>query len=219
MSELTHVIFDVDETLYPREVGLLREINRRITLWVCEHCRLTADEAERLRQCYFQQYGTTVQGLIAERQIDVEDYLAFVHDVPPRDYLQPDRGLALMLAAIPLHRVVFTNAPAEHGWRVLTALGVADLFEQVVGIREVGLCSKPHDPAYRRLLELLGTEGPSCIMVEDHAVNLGVAKRLGMTTILVDGAPAEGVDFVVERVLEVGDLIARLLAGRVQGHH
>jgi len=208
----TYLIFDLDETLYPREAGVMKAIGRRLERWVAHALDLSPEEAAALRRDYLRRYGTTLAGLLAEHQVDADAYLAFVHDVPVEALLRPDPALAAMLDGIPLRKAVFTNATSEHGWRVLRALGLADRFERVIGIREVGLRSKPHLEAYRRVLELLGAEGPACILVDDRAMNLRPAKRLGMTTVLVDAAVEEGVDFVVEEVLEVGPLVARLLA-------
>ncbi len=210
MTSYTHIVFDLDETLYPRGSGLFEEMAGRIEAWVERALHLPPEEAQALRRAYIQRYGTTLGGLIAEQQVDVEDYLAFVHDVPVEALLRPDPALAQMLAAIPLHRVVFTNGVAEYGWRVLRALGVDRQFERIVGIREVGLCNKPRLEAYQRMLTLVGADGPASIMVDDRAVNLPPAKQLGMTTVLVAGDPGAGVDFVVADVLEVGALVAEL---------
>lgn len=205
------MIFDLDETLYPRKAGLMREIGRRIERWVQESLRLPPEEAAALRRAYLRRYGTTLAGLLAEGKVDADAYLAYVHDVPVERWLRPNPALARMLDGIPLRKVVFTNATAEHAWRVLQALGVADRFEDVIGIREVGLRSKPDLESYRWVLRRLGVPGTACILVDDRPMNLRPAKQLGMTTVLVDGKPEEGVDFVVKDVLEVGPLVARLL--------
>ncbi|MCS7283942.1 MAG: pyrimidine 5'-nucleotidase [Anaerolineae bacterium] len=209
----SHIVFDLDETLYDRRTGLMDEISRRITLWLQERLSLSPQEANEVRQRYVHLYGTTLAGLQAERpsEVDVEEYLAFVHDVPVEAYLRPDPALASMLAGIPLRRAVFTNANVEHALRVLRVLGVAHLFDAIVDIRALGMCPKPWPEAYRRMLEILGVSGPACILVEDRAVNLQPAKRFGITTVLVDGEPEDGVDFTVRHILEVGPLVRRLL--------
>ncbi|MGD1995061.1 MAG: pyrimidine 5'-nucleotidase [Anaerolineae bacterium] len=214
---LTHILFDLDETLYPRQAGLLDAVNRRITLWLQRTYRLSPEAALALRKRYFAEHGTTLSGLVVERQIDVDAYLEFVHDVPVARYLDPNPALAAMLDDIPLRKAVFTNAPLAYGARVLERLGVIDRFEHLVGIREMGLCSKPQPEAYRRLLMLVDAEPEACILVEDRAQNLPPAKNLGMTTILVDAVPHGDVDFVVSDVLEVGPLVASLLDGRGAG--
>ncbi|MGD1996312.1 MAG: pyrimidine 5'-nucleotidase [Anaerolineae bacterium] len=211
---LTHIIFDLDDTLYPRQAGLMEEIAHRITRWIERTLDLTPEEAAALRQSYLQKYGTTLGGLRAEHQVDVAGYLAFVHDIPIGRYVRPRPALAEMLRSIPLRKVVFTNATSEHACRVLRALDVADQFEHVIGIREVDLYHKPRLEGYKRLLELLDSRGPGCVLVEDRAVNLRPGKRLGMTTVLVDAESEEGVDFVVSDVLEVGPLVTRLVEGR-----
>lgn len=209
----SHIVFDLDETLYDRRTGLMDEVSRRITLWLQERLGLSPQEADEVRQRYVQRYGTTLAGLQAERpgEVDVEEYLAFVHDVPVEAYLRPDPALASMLAEIPLRRAVFTNSNREHALRVLRALGIVPLFDVIVDIRATGMCPKPWPDAYRRMLEILGAPGSACILVEDRAVNLRPAKAFGMTTVLVDGEPEEGVDFAVREILEVGPLVNRIL--------
>lgn len=206
------VIFDLDETLYPRQAGVMQEIGRRIHTWLCTRMGLNWEEAVFLRRLYYWRYGTTLGGLIAERKIDVRDYLSFVHDVPLDHYLKPDPALGAMLASIPLRKVIYTNAPAAYGWRVLRALDVAAYFECVLGIEELNLRNKPCPEAYERVLALLGVCGDSCIMVDDSARNLRPAKALGMTTVLVDAEPDPSADFVVDSVLEVGEVVKELLA-------
>jgi putative hydrolase of the HAD superfamily len=213
------VLFDLDGTLYTRDSGLLQEIGRRIQAWLVDQLGLTWDEAARLRRDYFTRYGTTLNGLIAEGEVDTRAYLTFVHAIPVEAYLKPDTALAAMLAALPLRRVIYTNATTEYSWRVLRALGVADQFERVISIEDTDLRNKLYRDAYERALTLLGAEGNECIMVEDSARNLQAAKALGMTTALVgqDGSratasPSDGsVDYVVENLSELGQVVQSLL--------
>ncbi len=217
----THIIFDLDNTLYPHGSGLMAEIARRIQEWLLDRLNLTSEEAEDLRQHYLRNYGATMGGLIAERSIDVDDYLAFVHDIPIEEYLRPDPALAAMLDSIPLRKVIYTNATSGHARRVLRALSVTEHFECVIGIEEMDLRNKFNHESYQRVLKLLNAEGQRCIMVEDSSRNLRPAKALGLTTVLVS---AEGpvdtvdtvgkdahVDFTVENVLEVERVVKELL--------
>jgi putative hydrolase of the HAD superfamily len=217
--KLKFIIFDLDDTIYPRGSGLMREVGRRIQLWLCNHMGLSWEEAATVRRDYFRRYGTTMGGLIAEHDMDVQDYLIFVHDIPVERYLDPDPALAAMLDAISLRKAIYTNATSEYARRVLRALGVVDRFDRVIGIEEVGLRNKIHGDAYEQALALLGVEGSTCIMVEDSAHNLRPAKALGLTTVLVGADSSSAfaevsdgdVDFVVESVLEVGRIVNGLL--------
>jgi putative hydrolase of the HAD superfamily len=205
------IIFDLDDTLYARENGLMGEVGRRIQTWLCENMALTWEDAVALRRNYYHQYGTTLGGLIEEHDIDVHDYLVYVHDIPLEEYIGPNPALDVMLASIPLRHAVYTNATAEYARRVLGVLGVSDHFEDVIGIEDVGLLNKPYQEAYERVLVRLDAWGPECIMVEDSARNLNPAKALGMTTVLVDSMPDWSVDFVVKDVLQVGQVVSNLL--------
>ena len=214
MVDFDYIIFDLDDTLYPRDSGLMQEIGRRIQSWLCNHLEMTPEEASALRRDYYLRYGTTLGGLMAERGVDPNGYLAFVHDIPLEEYLAPNPALGEMLDGIPLRKVVYTNATSEHARRVLRALGAADRFDQVIGIREVGLRNKPQREAFERMLARLDAQGPECIMVEDSVRNLRPAKALEMTTVLVGAEPDgdECVDFVVEDVLDVEQVVLDLLS-------
>jgi putative hydrolase of the HAD superfamily len=208
------IIFDLDNTLYPRDSGVMEEMGRRIQIWLCDRLDLTWQEAIDLRRDYLNRHGTTMGGLMIEHDVDASEYLDFVHDIPIEDYLEPDLALVEMLQAIPLRKAVYTNATSEHGRRVLMALGAVDQFEHIIGIEEVGLRNKFNREAYARMLALLEAKGPACIMVEDSARNLRPAKELGLTTILVGSEDEAFVDCTVESVLEVGQVVDRLLARR-----
>ncbi len=198
------LIFDLDETLYPRNAGLMQEIGVRINRYLIENLHLPPDQALELRQRYYHQHGTALRGLVLERpDVDPEDYLQFVHDVRLTDYLRPDPALAEMLRSIPLTKIIFTNATVEHAQNVLNILGVADQFAGIVDVRRVEYVSKPNAEAYRRLLSILQASGDECILVEDSARNLLPGKALGMTTILVDSDDCAQVDFCVRDILSV----------------
>jgi len=205
------IIFDLDNTLYSRNSGMLQEIGRRIELWLRNHFDLPGEEAVAMRHDYFLRYGTTLGGLVALHDVDAREFLAFVHNVPTAEYLDSNPALAAMLTSIPLRKAVYTNAPSEYAGRVLRTLEVADCFEQVIGIEEVGLRNKPSRDAYERALALLNARGSECIMIEDSARNLRPARALGMATVLVGDESDENADFVLENVLDVGKVVAGLL--------
>lgn len=211
---LRYLILDLDDTLYPRHSGLMDLISERIGRYMVERLGFPPEEAEALRQRYYAQYGTTLRGLMEEYGIDPEDYLAYVHDVPLEEYLQPDPALDRMLGRIPLTKVIFTNASEEHARRVIERLGVAHHFPIILDVRRLGYLNKPDPEAYRRILQHLGAQGPECIFVDDSPRNLRPARALGMITILVDGHPADGVDFHVPNILGIEPVVQHLLRER-----
>ena len=209
---LRFLIFDLDETLYPRNAGLMQEIGVRINRYLIENLRLPQDQASELRQRYYSQHGTALRGLVVERpDVDPEDYLQFVHNIRLADYLRPDPALAQMLRSIPLTKVIFTNATVEHAQKVLNLLGVATEFADIVDVRRVAYISKPDPRAYESLLSILNARGEECILIEDAVRNLRPGKGLGMTTILVDSVDCAEVDYCVPDILSVKDAVQAAL--------
>lgn len=223
---LRHLLFDLDETLYPPQTGLWPIIGDRITAFIQERLGLPLEEARALRFRYAHQFGVTLAGLMREHQIDPEDYLEYVHRLPLDQYLAPDPALNAMLARLPLLKAVLTNASAAHARRVLDCLGVTRHFHMIIDIRALEYVNKPQPEAYRRALGLLGAQGPECAFIDDLPRNLAPAHDLGMITILVrapsaDGAGPDavqpagalppGVDYQVPNVLGVERVLAGLI--------
>jgi putative hydrolase of the HAD superfamily len=145
------------------------------------------DQANRLREEYFRNYGTTLNGLIANYQTDPQEYMAYVHDIPTEDMLAPDPDLKRLLEQIRMKKVIFTNADRAHSERVLSALGVNGLIDQIVDYFSIAPSNKPELSAYSRALTLAECEQAACsIMVDDQVRNLIPAQELGMKTVLVN---------------------------------
>ncbi|HIC89361.1 MAG TPA: pyrimidine 5'-nucleotidase [Anaerolineae bacterium] len=209
---MRYFICDLDQTLYPRDAGVMQQIDTLMTRYMVERLGISEEEARRLRKRYYREYGTTMYGLRKHHQVDPDDFLHYVHNIPLKSHLRPNPRLARVLAEIPLIRVVFTNADRAHAQAVLKALGIADQFQRIIDVVDVGYISKPIPEAYRRLLALLGASGPECILVEDSLRNLAPAKALGMRTVLVDDDDQAGVaDAIIDDIVEVGAVVKQWL--------
>ena len=140
-----------------------------------------------LRRHYFETYGTTLRGLQKHHQVDTDDYLAYVHDLPLEEYIQPDPALHALLVSLPQRRFIFTNADAAHARRVMQVLGVADCFERIIDIRAIDFACKPELLAYKRALALAGDPAPQeCVLLDDSPTNLAPARQLGFTTVMIN---------------------------------
>ncbi|RPH55945.1 MAG: pyrimidine 5'-nucleotidase, partial [Chloroflexi bacterium] len=140
---ISTLFFDLDDTLYPPSSGLWLQIRDRIGRYMLERVGIPADRVRILQRQYFEQYGTTLRGLEANHNIDVADFLAFVHDVPLRDYIQPDPQLRAVLQAIPAKKFIFTNADTKHAERVLRVLELEDCFDGCVDVVAISPYCKP----------------------------------------------------------------------------
>ena len=213
MDVLEYLIFDLDETIYPRASGLMRAISERISLYMIERLGMDPVVVPGLRREYWDRYGTTSRGLQLLHGIDVHDYMGYVHDIRLEQYIGPNQALDEALGALPERKVIFTNATAEHARAVLEVVGVTRHFEAVYDALFVENESKPAKSAYRRLLEALGVPGGLCLMVEDAARNLRPAKSLGMTTVLVDppsDGDVDGADYVIGRIADIRRVVEEI---------
>lgn len=180
------LFIDLDDTLYPVESGVWMAIRQRIDLYVMQRFQLSLEDARARRHELFLRYGTTMRGLQAEYQVNEDEYLAFVHDVPLASFLHPNPGLCQMLQNYPQRRVIFTNADSNHARRVLDVLGLSACFQQIIDIKAMAPYCKPMQEAFRIALERAGESDPArCVLVDDQVHNVRAAQAFGMHAIRV----------------------------------
>jgi putative hydrolase of the HAD superfamily len=199
-DRLRHLLFDLDETLYPSTSTLGAEISRRMTAFVSEYLGVAEEEATALRRDLSRRYGTTLAGLIAEHGLtDAEGYLEFCHPVEVERYLQPDPSLAVALSSLSLPKSILTNSPREHAERILDFLGIRDHFQRIYDIRFSGLKGKPHEDTYRDVLADLGCAAADVLFIDNRRDYLEGFQALGGLVLLLE-----------ERGAAVGPEVGRL---------
>jgi len=181
----TTLFFDLDDTLYPNSTGLWEAIRERMNIYMRDRMGIPEDEVPAMREQYFKMYGTTLRGLQARHNVDVEDYLAFVHDLPLKDYLTPDPLQREIIASLPGRKLIFTNADANHARRVLAALNLDDLFETIVDVNAVAPYCKPMPESFAIAQELADEPDPrKCVVIDDLSRTTRAALEAGMASIL-----------------------------------
>lgn len=211
LPQYQYILFDLDDTLYPTESGLMKAIGERIQAYMIHNVGIPADDVSMRRRTYYQKYGTSLRGLMEDFNIDPYDFLHFVHNINPADFFGASPPLDRMLHQLPLKKIIFTNADNAHSERVLNTLRVRPHFDMIIDAHTVGYKTKPDPRAYRRALQLLGVPGSSCIMVDDRPRNLIPAKDLRMTTILVGSGSSPAIDYSVPTIFHVENIVKQLL--------
>jgi putative hydrolase of the HAD superfamily len=209
-------VFDLDDTLYSAECGMRLEICTRINTYMVERMGIPEADAPLQRERYFREYGTCLGGIRHDySDIDSEEYLAYIHDVPYERYLARDDALARMLNDLALTKSVFTNADRAHALNVLSALGVEKHFDVIVDVHVANFVNKPRFGAFNVLFQTLEAEPLECILIDDQERNLEMAGSLGMATILVGPkVSTDGIaDFCVPDVVHAGGVMQRLVSG------
>jgi pyrimidine 5'-nucleotidase len=201
--------FDLDDTLYPPAAGLWEQIGGRINLYLSERMGFPPENVQAIREKYFRQYGTTLRGLQANHQVDMDDYLAFVHDVPLDQYIQPNPALRSALESIPARKFIFTNADVNHARRVMSVVGVGDLFEGIIDVHAIAPYCKPMPEAFTLALERVGRPAPAeCALLDDQPRICRAARQAGMFAILVGRSSAgEDADVAISQLADLPKLL------------
>ena len=208
--QLTHLVFDLDNTLYPPTLGVVERVDALINRFMIERLGMTPQAANDARARYREEHGTTLNGLMIHHQVVPDDYLEHVHAIEVEDLLQPDAALLAMLESLPQRKVVLTNGSAAHAERVLARLGVRGCFGNIFSLERVAYVPKPFPAAFEAVLGALGAAPERCLVIDDRSDNLHTAHALGMRTLLVGSAAMSAgaaIDFALASVLDLPDVL------------
>ncbi len=183
--EFTTLFIDLDDTLYSSRSGLWQAIKERMNEFMHTRLGIPWEDIPRLREAYYQEYGTTLRGLEANHQVDTQDFLAFVHDLPLDSYIFPNPVLRAVFESLPHRKLIFTNADRSHALRVLGRLGLQDCFDGIIDVNMTAPYCKPMPEAFTAALKAAGEDDPQrCVMIDDLPRTTRAARALGMFSIL-----------------------------------
>lgn len=177
------IFFDLDNTLYPKSLGIHTQMAERIRLFMQEVLNLPEDESRRLGAKYYLDYGLAIRGIVNDFNIDTDHYDRFVDGGLELEHLlKPCPILHSWLESIQGRRWIFTNAGIHHAERVLGLLGIRHLFEGVIhcDYGEAQFPAKPERLAFERAMKWAGVCVPElCYFIDDSSNNIRVAHELG----------------------------------------
>lgn len=177
-------IFDLDNTLYPQSVNLLGQMRSKTYDYMCSLLGTGRMEAANLYERFEAAYGTSMNGLMIEHNIDPNGFLDFVHDID-HDLIEPNLQLAEAIRALPGRSVIYTNGTVDHAEKVLKRLGITDVFENIFDIVWADLDPKTHRAPFERLFAQTGADPTRAAMFEDSVRNLEIPFSLGVRTVLI----------------------------------
>ncbi|KAI1344607.1 pyrimidine 5'-nucleotidase [Xylariaceae sp. FL0016] len=182
--------FDIDNCLYPRSTKVHDLMAKLIDEYFAKHLGLPEEEAIRLHQDYYKNYGLAIEGLVRHHQIDPLEYNAKVDDALPLEgIIKPNPQLRKMLLDLDTTKVkpwLLTNAYVTHGRRVVKLLGIDDLFEGLTycDYSTVPILCKPMQSMYEKAMKEAGVErNEDCYFVDDSYTNCVAARTMGWTAV------------------------------------
>lgn len=190
LQSVTTWVFDLDNTLYPKEARLFDLIEVKMEAFICNFLGVDGEAARHLRAKYWKSHGTTLRGLMDEHDMPPDAFLYDVHEID-LSRLQPEPLLAQAISDLPGRKIVYTNGSRRHAERVTAARGLTGVFDALYGVEHAQYIPKPRAEAFDHIVRLDGFDPASAAMFEDEERNLEVPRALGMATILVGGAKTQ----------------------------
>ena len=186
-AHVTDWVFDLDNTLYPRECNLFAQIDVLISTYMVGVTGLPYAEARALQKSYYRDHGTTLHGLMLHHQVDPDHFLNTVHAIDYSDVpAHPD--LAEAIGRLPGRKFILTNGDAGHTKAVLKQVGASDLFDGIFDIRSMKYKPKPLPEAYEEFFATHGVDAKRAAMFDDLEKNLLVPHETGMVTVQIVAA-------------------------------
>ncbi|MGV8893726.1 MAG: pyrimidine 5'-nucleotidase [Burkholderiaceae bacterium] len=224
-------LFDLDNTLHNASHAIFPAINANMNAFMAQVLGSDAGPADpeivnAIRIDYWQRYGATLLGMVKHHAVRETDFLHAAHrfdDVSAM--IRAERGLAQLLRRLPGRKILLTNAPYQYSRTVLRHLGLHRHFAAHVSIESMRvhgkLRPKPSSLMLRKLMARQRVCASRCILVEDTAATLKVARALGMRTAWVTqylAAPGASkrcqrpvyIDVKVKSVRQLPDQLHRL---------
>lgn len=178
-------VFDLDNTLYPGRCDLFSQIDARMTAFVAQSLDLPLAQAHALQMKYYHDHGATLTGLMAEHGTEPHEFLKFVHDIDLSNLAHAPR-LRDEITALQGRKLVFTNGSRAHAERVLTGLGLDEIFDSVFAIEHTDFVPKPAPQSFLKLMRAHDFEPHHAAFFDDLPRNLATAHKLGFRTIWVE---------------------------------
>ncbi len=181
-------LFDLDDTLHNASHRAFTELNASMTAYIVTHLGLAEEEAVALRHRYWLRYGATLSGLERHNGVKASHFLHETHQLPGLDeHLHGHAHDLAALRRLPGRKFLMTNAPRAYAERVLAAIGLRSVFEDLICIEDMACFGqsrpKPDARMFRMVLARLGVPARRCILVEDTLVHQKTARGLGLQTV------------------------------------
>ena len=214
LKKIKYWLFDLDNTLYSGDTKVFDQVDKKMSFFISKKLNVNLKEAKKIQKNYFQEYHTTLNGMIKNHNIDAEEFLQYVHDVN-LNFLKKDLNLQKELTKLMGKKYIFTNGSKAHATNVTKRIGIENLFDGVFDIIDSDFIPKPSIEPYKKIIQKYGIEPDYCIFIEDIARNLKPAHELGMKTVWIKNdepwaAEFSNEDFINYKTDNLSDFLSKI---------
>ena len=186
-KNIKNFIFDLDGTLYGQDMleKVFGQVSKRMSEFISQKLNVNLEKAKELQKNYFHKYNTSLNGLMIHHDINPQEFLKFVHEIN-LDFLKKDIVLREELLKLEAKKYIYTNGSFEHIDQIIKSLGIEDLFDGTFDIVEANYVPKPSIKSYKNMIKKFNIDPKESVFIEDIAMNLEPAKKLGMKTVWIE---------------------------------
>ena len=214
-SKKTTWLFDLDNTLYPSNIGIFSQIDLKMKQFISNKFKVSEEEAFIIQKRFYKKYGTTLYGLMKNFDLDPEDFLSFVHNIN-FNKLKKSYLLQKKIKALPGKKILYTNGDSDYAKKILESLGIEKYFYDIFDIRRANYIPKPMKTSFNALLKTYDLETSEIVYFDDLNKNLKTASLKGVTTVHItqdDNYNNSYVDFRFRTIIKALDMIIKSLNG------
>jgi len=198
-------IFDLDNTLHDAEQKIFPIINQKINRYISKELKINLDNADQLRQKYWDQYGATLEGLIKHHKINPNKFLEETHKVDNLETLVvPMPNLKNTLASLKGLKILYTNAPKNYTKKILKKCDIEDYFDSIFSIEDANFKPKPSKVSMQLFINKYKIK--KAYFVDDIKENLETAHDFGLFTIWLSNQK-EDPKFIDKKISQLSDLV------------
>lgn len=193
-SDKTIFFFDIDNCLYPKSTRIFEMMQEKIHEYFKHNLQLNDEDAYRLHHNYYKTYGLAIEGLVRNHQVDALDYNSKVDDaLDLHAVLRYDKPLRDTLLKVKQsgefdYFWLVTNAYKNHALRVISFLGIGDLFDGLTycDYAKFPIVCKPMKEYFLNVFDLtqLDYENKDVLakqwFIDDSELNVKAAYDLGV---------------------------------------
>lgn len=184
------IFFDCDDCLYFDNWNIAGHLTTKIE----DHCKEAFNLPNGRAYQLYKEHGTCLRGLMAEGHIDrdcpksIDEFLHKVHDLPIHQLLVRDDKLRQIILDIDptIRKFVFTASVRHHATRCLQALGIDDLFDGIIDVKDCNFETKHSTSSFHiamKKADVVNVE--ECIFLDDSLTNILAASQVGWRSVLV----------------------------------
>jgi len=198
------LVFDVDDTLYPKSLGLHNSGWERL-LSIFNTNKKEEFGIGHLSADDYKTHGDDL--LRKQNNFNWDGFMGYICDQDISS-IEFNHNLKESLKKLPHKKIIYTDADYRHMHRVLEKLSISDLFTHKFSCADGNYHFKPYPESFNAFFQKTKINPHESAFFEDTKKNLKAAKTYGMMTILIseETEKPEYCDFVfrdVESALKI----------------